>query len=138
MLNVPIQSLPNQTFSISLENNTYGITLRTTNGVISATIIRNDVVIVENARCVAGFPIIPSVYQEEGNFIFFTQNQQLPDYTLFNVTQTLVYVTEAELAAYRVPPVAASAEVPTVTAASFNPVGGLPLRFAPQGYALAP
>lgn len=138
MFNVPIQQLPNQTFSISLENNTYDITLKTTNGVMSATIVRNNVMIVENARCVAGFPIIPSLYQEDGNFIFFTQNQQLPDYTLFNVTQTLTYLTVAELAAFRVPPVAASPQVPTVTAASFNPLGALPLRFQTQGYTVAP
>jgi hypothetical protein len=134
MMNVPIQSLPNQTFSISLENNTYDITLKETNGVISATVVRNDIIIVENQRCVAGFPVIPYEYLEDGNFIFFTQDEQLPDYTQFNATQSFNYITALELAAFRVPPIASSPAVPTVTATFFNPLGALPLRFQPVGY----
>lgn len=138
MLNVPIQSIPNQQFSISLENNTYEIAIKITNSQMSMSIVRNSVTIVDNARCVAGAPIIPSIYEEDGNFIFFTQGQQLPNYLSFNNTQSLTYLTTTELAAYRTPPVASSPRVPTVTASFFNSLGALPLRFAPQGYTLAP
>jgi hypothetical protein len=57
-----------------------------------------------------------------------TQNFQLPFYTSFNVTQSLIYISAAELAALRAP------TSPPVTAASFNPIAALPLRFAPAGY----
>lgn len=129
MQGIPIQSLPNQIFQITLEDNFYSISLRTTNGVMSASITRNGVLVIENVRAVAGFPIIPYLYEEDGNFVFFTQNFQKPDYTLFNITQSLVYLTAAELAAFRVPP------TPPLPASFFNPIAALPLRYAPQGYA---
>ena len=127
---VPIQTLPNQSFSITLDGNLFQIALRETNGVVSASMIINGVDEIDNVRCVAGTPIIPSRYQEAGNFLFLTQNGELPNYAKFNVSQILLYFTTAEIAAYRAPP-----SFP-VSASFFNPLGALPLRFAPQGYTL--
>jgi len=129
--NVPIQSIPNQTFSVTLDNNLFDLAIRTTNGVTSVSVTINGVDTIDNIRAVAGSPIIPYQYLEAGNFMFLTANYQLPIYTQFNITQTLDYFTAAELAVFRTPPAF------PITAADFNPLGALPLRFSPIGYVAA-
>lgn len=128
---VPLKIIPNQSFSIVLDNNVWNFALKATNGQTSVTILRDNVVVVEGARAVANELIIPAKYQEAGNFLFLTQNFQLPEYTQFGVTQLLVYVSQAELDAARIPPVG------IITVSDFNPIAALPLRFAPTGYEAA-
>lgn len=125
---VPIQAIPNQSFSITLDNQLFAISIKETNGCVAVSIDVNGVNVIENLRTVSGSPIIPAKYQEAGNFMFVTANQQVPDYLRFNVTQTLQYFTAAELTAFRAP------VPPPIMAAFFDPLGGLPLRFAPRGY----
>lgn len=125
---LPLQAIPNQAFSIVLDNNQWLFVIKTTNGVMSVSLGLNNDVVLDNARAVANGLIIPSRYQESGNFIFVTQNFQLPYYTEFGTTQALIYVTAAELETFRAP-----VGLP-ITASDFSPLGALPLRFAPQGY----
>ena len=127
-IEVPLQAIPNQSFSISLDNNTFGITLIYADSIMAVSMTINGVDTIDNIRCVAGSPLIPSRYEEAGNFLFLTQNFALPIYEQFGSTQSLLYFTAAELATYR------AAKSPPITAASFNPIAGLPLRFSPQGY----
>lgn len=128
MIQIPIQAIPNQDFSINLDGSFYDIAIKTTHGVMSVSLSRDAAVIITNLRAVAFGPIIPSRYEEKGNFTFITLNGQLPDYKKFNVTQNLVYFTADELAAFRTP------AIPPIPAESFNPIAALPLRFSPQGY----
>jgi hypothetical protein len=130
MLQLPIQAIPNQEFQALLDGNSWDITIRSTNGVMSLTLMLNGATVIENIRCVAGSLVIPSQYEESGNFLFLTANNQLPDYTVFGTTQSFIYVSAAELATFRTPP------APPITASFFNPIARLPLRFAPQGYML--
>lgn len=127
-LNVPIQSIPNQKFSITLDNNIFDISIRATNRVMSVSLSINSVETISNLRAVSGGLIIPSRYEEAGNFMFITGNYDLPDYTKFNVTQSLIYFTAAELASYRLPPT-----VP-LNDSFFNPIAAFPLRYKPQNY----
>ena len=124
---IPIQAIPNQAFSITLDQNLYDITLRAAAGIVAATIKRNAVLIIENTRALAIRPIIPYKYLEDGNFFFITANGDLPVYTSFNTTQQLIYISQAELDAIRALP-----------KPLFNPLGSLPLRYKPQGYVAAP
>lgn len=101
MINVAIDSVPNQQFTIRLDNNRYSISIKSTDNVMAVTIVRNDSVIVSGQRAVAGGPIIPYLYQEDGNLIFLTENDDLPDYTKFNSSQSLIYMTIDELVAIR-------------------------------------
>lgn len=126
---VPISAVPNQSFTITLDNNLFDITIRYTNGVMAMSLTINGIDTIDNIRVVAGSPVIPSQYQEVGNFLFLTQNFQLPIYTQFNVTQSLIYASASELATYRAIPTS------PITAADFNSIAGLPLRFQPVGYA---
>lgn len=128
MQQIPIQSLPNQSFNMSLDGNQWDITIKSISGATVVSLARNNVDIIDGVRAVAGSFIIPSQYEEAGNFIFVTQSFQLPVYTQFNITQYLVYVSAAELAVFRAPVAA------PITAADFNPIAALPQRFSPQGY----
>jgi len=125
---VPIQAIPNQSLSIVLNEVRWDLQIRTTNGSVSFDIEKNGEVIIEGARAVAGMRIIPAQYQEDGNFAMITNNGELPDYTKFGVSQSLVFVSAAELEVLRAP------VTPPITAAYFDDIAPLPLRFAPQGY----
>ena len=129
---IPIKALPNQTLSALLDDNQWDIALRDCNGVISCSLSKNAVVIVENARAVAGMRILQAHYQEDGNFAIISNDEGIPDYRQFGVTQFLVYISADELAVSREPP------ADRIPASYFDPIGGLPLRFAPEGYELAP
>ena len=125
---IPVSAVPNQQLSVVLDNNNWGIGIRLTNGVMSVSLSLGGNTVIENIRAVAGMRLIPSRYEEAGNFIFATANNQLPDYLLFGVNQNLLYVSAAELAVLRTPaPV-------RITPDYFNPLGALPLRFAPKNY----
>lgn len=128
MMQLPILAIPNQTFTIILDNNSWNLTLKTAvdTTIVSLDLNGNDVI--DSVRAAAGSLIIPSQYEEAGNFFFTTANFQLPFYTEFNTTQSLLYVSAAELAAFRTAP------PDIITAANFNPIAPPPLRFAPQGY----
>ena len=101
MIDVGLAALPNQSLTIQLEQRVYVIDLRDANGVMSASITRDGVPLVRNIRVTAGTPLLPYRYQESGNFLMTTENEALPYYDQFGVTQFLVYVTAAELAEYR-------------------------------------
>lgn len=128
MQQIPLQAVPNQSFSLLVDSNSWDITLKATGGIMSISLTLNNVDLYDSLRVVAGQFVIPYEYQEAGNFLFITQSQQLPDYTQFGVTQQLIYISPAELAAARVPMTG------LITAADFNPIAALPLRFSPQGY----
>lgn len=128
MQQIPLQAVPNQAFSVIFDNNRWDFAIKTTVGQTSVSLSRNGIVLLENARAVAGAFIIPSQYEEAGNFIFSVQSFQLPAYPRFGVTQYLIYVSAEELDILRAP------VAPPITAADFNPIADLPLRFSPQGY----
>jgi hypothetical protein len=132
MQTIPIQPIPNQAFSIVLNNNQWDFIIKACNGIMAVSLTLNNVIIIENIRVVANQIIIPYQYLESGNFLFLTQNSELPNYTQFGITQTLIYLTAEELANLRTP------IAPPIKADNFNPLGGLPLRFSPQGYYVAP
>lgn len=131
MQTIALQQTANQSFSVTLDNNQWNITLKATNGVMSVTLILNNVTVISNMRCVAGTLLIPSKYQESGNFLITTANFDLPDYSQFNATQFLIYISAVELEVLRLPPAL------PIKASDFNSIAALPLRFAPDGYVLA-
>lgn len=128
MQQIPISAIPNQSLVVIIDDATWGIEIRAAAGVMAVSLTRDGVPVAENARGVSGSFILQADYQEAGNFFFVTQNFELPDYTKFGVSQSLVYISASELAAIRAP------KPPPITAVDFDPIAALPLRFAPQGY----
>ena len=101
MIDIAIAALPNQSLTIQLDERVYVISLKETNGVMAASITRDNVAIVTNVRITAGTPLLPYIYQEAGNFVLLTSGYDLPYWDQFGVTQFLLYVTTVELAEYR-------------------------------------
>lgn len=104
MQQIPITNIPNQSFSISLDNNQYDIRIHSAHddnepgtGIVTFDITINNAIILTGIRAVAGFPIIPSAYLENGNFIVVTMNDDYPDWRQFGLTQALIYASQAEL-----------------------------------------
>lgn len=125
---LPINAIANQQLSVILDNNQWDIIIRDVNGAIAVTLTKNSEQIVLAARAVAGMRILQSKYQQDGNFAIISNDQGIPDYTQFGISQFLVYISPAELLIPDAPP-------DTIIPSSwFDPLGGLPLRFAPQGY----
>ena len=101
MIDVGIAALPNQSLTVQLDERLYDIHLREANGVLAATIARDGVTLVSAMRVTAGTPILPYRYQEAGNFVMTTDGEAIPYWDQFGVTQILVYLSAAEVAAYR-------------------------------------
>jgi len=101
MIDVGLAALPNQSLTIQLDERLYVISMREANGVMAASISRDGVPLVSCIRVTAGTPLLPYKYQESGNFLVTTDGEAIPYYDQFGITQFLVYVTPAELAAYR-------------------------------------
>src|SRR5262245_38111688 len=118
---VPLAAIPNQSFSVRLADSLYDITVRSSDGIMVVDIARDTVLIVEGMRALAGVPLLPYRHLESGNFVFFTANNELPDYNQFNVTQELVYFDAEALASFRAAPLA------------FDPNGALPFRYQVAG-----
>jgi len=98
---VPLQALPNQTVSTVLEGNRYDITIQETNGVMAATVLRNDIPVISGLRITAGTLLFPYLYEESGNFIFLNLNDDLIYYPNFSLSQNLFYLTVADLVTMR-------------------------------------
>lgn len=94
---IPISAVPNQKLSVNLAGSRYEISLQLASGVMLATVARDAVTVVSGHRLVAGEPVLPYLYQEAGNFIVVTDNEALPIYTEFGITQFLLYVSQGEI-----------------------------------------
>lgn len=101
MLEIDLVAIPNQSLSVRLENNQYNISIIETRGCMSITIIKNNEMVIQNVRAVGGVLLIPYRYLETGNFFIDTLDNDLPDYTKFGISQSLVYISQAELGAIR-------------------------------------
>lgn len=101
MIDIALQPIANQELSIPLEGSRYIITIKEANGVMAASITRDDVLVVSNTRIVADGLILP--YRAQwfgfGNFMLATQDEEIPYFDQFGITQFLVYVTAEEMAA---------------------------------------
>lgn len=120
---IPLSAVPNQQLTLRLDDDLYSIALKTVRDITIASVTRNQVKMLDGVRLVAGQPMLPYRYKETGNFVMVTANDALPLYSEFGVTQQLVYLSAAELAAAR------------AAGFAFDPDGAIPLRAVqPAGY----
>lgn len=101
MKDVALAAVPNQQLFIQLEERAYDITVHEAMGSMAISVTRDGEVIVQGMRLTPGTPVFPYPYQEAGNFLLLTDEEALPDWQQFGVTQFLVYATEAEVAEFR-------------------------------------
>lgn len=95
--------MPKQSFTVVLDDVLYDIAVLETNGCMSLNITRAGERIVSGQRAVTRQLVLPYASLEDaaGNFMFLTQNDELPAWDLFTTTQAFVYASNAELLAVR-------------------------------------
>ena len=99
---ITLQQIPNQEVIITLNGSRYKIQIKSASGFMTYGITRDGEVIIENGnRIVNGAPLLPYKHMEAGNFILDVPDSELPDYTKFESTQFLIYVSQEELEAVR-------------------------------------
>lgn len=103
MLVVALQAIPKQSFTVVLSDLLYDVDLIETNGCMSMNVTRAGEVVAAGQRCVAKQLVLPYAALEDGlgNFLFLTQNNELPYWQLFTSTQALLFASNAELEAVR-------------------------------------
>lgn len=97
---IELENIPNQSFNIVVEQDSYDITIRTIGELTYVSITRNSEVILSNARAMPNQNIILSTYlfQTFGNFRFISSNnEEYPYYQNFGVSTFFHYVTKAEV-----------------------------------------
>lgn len=99
MIDIILQPVPSQSFSIDIEGNSFNIAIKTAGTVIADITINNSIKIL-GVKCRPNLPIIPYGYLEAGNFFIITEAEELPDYAQFGITQQMVYLTALEMEAY--------------------------------------
>lgn len=100
---IPLQAVPRQRFTITLDNVRFDITLQTIGGCMYSSILANGAVITSGVKCMPGFQLMPARWMEgtAGNFAFATPNGELPNYANFQTTHILYYASASELATMR-------------------------------------
>lgn len=101
MIDINLQQLANQELSIALENSRYVIRVVETNTMMAITITQDDTVLIENQRLLPNDFILRRnlVDADSGNFMMLVQDDSIPAFQNFNITQFLVYITSDELEA---------------------------------------
>jgi hypothetical protein len=95
---IDIDPIPNQEFSVTVDGNRWDFVIKEAVSSMICDLSLNDEVILSGARIVAGTPIIPYEYmRRQGNFIILTENEEIPYWTQFGVSQQLIYASVAEL-----------------------------------------
>lgn len=100
---VPLEVIPNQELSIQLDDIRYVIRLRTVDGVMALDLSADEVDILTGERQTTSEFVIPYQHLEGdgGNFGFDTDAGDYPFWDQFGLTQTLIYFSVEEMAAFR-------------------------------------
>lgn len=100
MIDVPLQAIANQSLSITLDGSRYELVIKEASGGMVCTCTKDAVVLVSNQRLVGDGPVLPYDYLRGGggNIYIFTQDESVPWWEQFGVTQFMVYATADEIA----------------------------------------
>lgn len=99
MLDINLSPIPNQTFSVTADGVRFVITLNALNQGVAASVERAGIRLVSGHRLTSARPLLPypRMMGDTGNFYLITENDELPDYTKFQTTQFLVYLSASEI-----------------------------------------
>lgn len=95
-----LASVPNQTFTAVLDGDRYEIAIYVVGSTMAVDVTRNEIAIVTGMRIVGTQFFIPYIAYyggQHGNFLLQTVNDDLPDYTQFGMSQTLVYMSFSDI-----------------------------------------
>lgn len=97
MQNIPLLAVPNQSQFVRLGNRRFAFAVKAVSGCMVFDLEIDGLPVLSGSRILAGEPLIPYAYLEEGNFVLLTSNDELPDWREFQKTQQLIYLSADEL-----------------------------------------
>jgi hypothetical protein len=100
MVEIPLDPLPNQAFSATLDEARFEFRINTLdNGGCVVSISRDGVDLIHGVRAMPNRALLPYRVLEgdTGNFMFDTPGGDYPAYTEFGTTQRLIYASAEEL-----------------------------------------
>lgn len=98
MRDIPLQMVPNQSMSFTVEGARWDVTIKACGSIMAVDVVVDDVPLIQGVRTVAGADVIPFEHlTDHGNLFFITEDDDLPWWEQFGVTQFLVYLTPQEL-----------------------------------------
>lgn len=98
MRNIPIEELPNQSLTVTADGKRWSLRIKDCNGSMVCDVSIDDEPVLQAVRICPGTPIIPYEYlQGDGNFLLLVNDEDLPDWRMFGVNQSLVYVSTGEI-----------------------------------------
>lgn len=101
MQTIPIQSVPNQSLSVTIDRQRWTLTIKAAVSSMVVDLSLNDQAVIRGLRIMPNQPLIPYPYLATvGNFLMLTADDQIPWWERFGIDQTLVYATAAEIATY--------------------------------------
>lgn len=96
---IPLEAIPNQELNLNLDGVRWTITIKVAVTSMIVDVLLNDAPLILGQRIAVGCPLIPYEYMtRNGNFILLVDNEELPDYTKFGLSQQLLYLAPGELA----------------------------------------
>lgn len=96
---IDLQKIPNQAFSITLNNTDYRIAVRTIQNLTFLTVWENGEILFYNQICVPNGFVNPYNYvSNNGKLYFRCLDDEYPNYKNFGVTQWLYFLTKEEVA----------------------------------------
>lgn len=96
---VPLAATPNQAFTVTIDGVRWSLRLVDAERAMAVDVSRDGVLLLSGYRAVAGEPLIPYRYLQTANFVFLTASDEMPEWSLFGVSQVLVYLSAGEVAA---------------------------------------
>lgn len=109
---ISLANVPNQSFVVQAGGFRFVIKIGTIRSGVFVDLDVNGARVLGGFRAVAGEPLFPYGYMVFGNFIFTTLGDEIPDASVFGVSQFLVYLSPEEVAALTIDGVPASDLIP--------------------------
>ncbi len=91
--------VPNQFLSTVVEEDAYNINIRTFKDITYISIQRDNIQLISNERVVVNRDVLLYDFQfnEHGNFLFFSNLQDYPTFSEFEVSVFFLYITKSEV-----------------------------------------
>jgi hypothetical protein len=99
MIRIQLQAIPNQATSIKLDGSFYDLLIKESGGVMVVSISRDNVKLIDSTRLLPATPILPYTYIQSGNFFMLTDNDDIPDWQQFGISQYMIFAMAAEIEA---------------------------------------
>lgn len=96
---IPLKALPNQSLSVVIDGTRWDLNIKVANSLMIADVYRDDVALILGTRILSGTPILPYEYlMTKGNFLMVMDDESLSDWTKFETTQTLYFLSPDDIA----------------------------------------